>query len=239
MRIIFVRHGHPNYVNDCLTELGHKHAAAVAERLKNEGISEIYSSTCGRAYETAEYTAKQCGLPIVKCEFMREISWGSVDNEPIAFDGHPWSTVDDMVAKGESMLNPNWAKEEPFVRNKMVGYVENIAIASDEWLKNLGYTREGLYYRVADKESVNEDGSRINTAKTIAVFGHGGAGSAIYSHLFNIPYPFVCTTMNQDYTGITIVELPDTPGALVKPRFEIMNDARHIHDFKIENIYDK
>ena len=238
MRIIFVRHGHPNYVNDCLTELGRKHAAAVAERLKDEGISEIYSSTCGRAYETAGYVAEKYGLPIVKCEFMREISWGSVDNEPIPFDGHPWSAVDDMVAKGERLLNPNWAKEEPFVRNKMVGYVENIATALDEWLKTLGYTREGLYYRVADMESVNADGSRSNTAKTIAAFGHGGAGSAIYSHLFNIPYPFVCTTMNQDYTGITIVELPDTPGALVKPRFEIMNDARHIKDLRIENVYE-
>ena len=228
MRLIFVRHGHPNYVNDCLTELGRKHAAAVAERLKDEGISEIYSSTCGRAYETAEYVAEKYGLPIVKCEFMREISWGSVDNEPIDFDGHPWSAVDDMVAKGENLLNPNWAKEEPFVRNKMVGYVENIAIALDEWLMNLGYTREGLYYRVTGK----------NTNKTIAAFGHGGAGSAIFSHLFNLPYPFVCTTMNQDYTGITIVELPDTPGALVKPRFEIMNDARHIKDLRIENVYE-
>ena len=238
MRIIFVRHGHPNYVNDCLTELGRKHAAAAAERLKDEGISEIYSSTCGRAYETAGYVAEKYGLPIVKCEYMREIYWGSVDNEPIPFDGNPWSTVDDMVAKGKRLLNPNWAKEEPFVRNKMVGYVENIATALDEWLKTLGYTREGLYYRVADMESVNADGSRSNTAKTIAAFGHGGAGSAIYSHLFNIPYPFVCTTMNQDYTGITIVELPDTPGALVKPRFEIMNDARHIKDLRIENVYE-
>lgn len=228
MRIIFVRHGHPNYINDCLTELGHKHAAAAAERLKDEGISEIYSSTCGRAYETAEYTAKQYGLPIAKCEFMREISWGSVDNEPIIFDGHPWSTVDDMVAKGESILNSDWASQEPFVRNKMVSYVENIADALDEWLKMLGYTREGLYYRVTG----------LSTNKTIAAFGHGGAGSAIFSHLFNLPYPFVCTTLNQDYTGITIVELPDTPGALVKPRFEIMNDARHMKDLRIENVYE-
>jgi probable phosphoglycerate mutase len=238
MRIIFVRHGHPNYVNDCLTELGRKHAAAAAERLKDEGISEIYSSTNGRALETAGYVAEKYGLPVVKCEFMREISWGSVDNEPLFLDGHPWSTVDAMVAKGESILNPNWAKEEPFVRNKMVGYTENIATALDEWLKNLGYTREGLYYRVAGKNAVNVDGNRINTVKTIAAFGHGGAGSAIFSHLFNLPYPFVCTTLNQDYTGITIVELPDTPGALVKPRFEIMNDARHIKDLRIENIYE-
>ena len=228
MRIIFVRHGHPNYVNDCLTELGHKHAVAAAERLKDEGISEIYSSTCGRAYETAEYTAKQYGLPIAKCEFMREISWGSVDNEPIIFDGHPWSTVDDMVAKGESILNPDWASMEPFARNKMVGYVRDISVSLDEWLKMLGYTREGLYYRVTG----------LSTNKTIAAFGHGGAGSAIFSHLFNLPYPFVCTTLNQDYTGITIVELPDTPGALVKPRFEIMNDARHMKDLRIENVYE-
>ena len=235
MRIIFVRHGHPNYINDCLTELGHKHAAAAAERLKDEGISEIFSSTCGRAYETAEYTAKQYGLPIVKCEFMQEISWGSVDNEPIPFDGHPWSTVDDMVAKGESMLDPNWASVEPFARNKMVCYVQNIANAVDEWLETLWYKREGLYYRVS-KETKN--GTSVTTSKTIAAFGHGGAGSAIFSHLFNLPYPFVCTTLNQDYTGITIVEFPDTPGALVKPRFEILNDARHIRDLHVENVYE-
>ena len=258
MRIIFVRHGHPNYEKDCLTELGRKHAAAAAERLKDEGISEIYSSTCGRAYETAGYVAEKYGLPIVKCEFMREISWGSVDNEPLFLDGHPWSTVDDMVANGKSILKTNWASEEPFVRNKMVGDVVNIAAALDEWLKTLGYIREGLYYRVrgnaeyagsiesigsieyagsiknvecAQKQELN------NTNKTIAAFGHGGAGSAIFSHLFNLPYPFVCTTLNQDYTGITIVEFPDTPGTLVKPRFEILNDARHIRDLHITNLH--
>lgn len=230
MRIIFVRHGHPNYVNDCLTELGHKHAAAAAKRLKDEGIEEFYSSTCGRALETAEYVAKEYNLPVTKCEFMREISWGSVDDEPLFNDGHPWSTVDNMVANGESVLDPDWARKEPFARNKMVGYVENIATKLDEWLETLGYKREGQYYRVMDN---------VNTKKTIAAFGHGGAGSAILSHLFNLAYPFVCTTLSQDYTGITIVTLADIPGALVKPSFEIMNDARHIKDLKIENIFDK
>ena len=152
----------------------------------------------------------------------------------------------------------------------MVGYVVNIAAALDEWLKTLGYIREGLYYRVkgnaeyagsiegigsteyADNvESIgnaravgstadvqtSKDNSTNRTNKTIAAFGHGGAGSAIFSHLFNLPYPFVCTTLNQDYTGITIVEFPDTPGALVKPRFEILNDARHIKDLQVTNLY--
>lgn len=228
MRIIFVRHGHPNYAKDCLTELGHKHAAAVAERLKDEGIEEIYSSTCGRAYETAGYVAKECNLPIAKCGFMREISWGSINGEPLFNDGHPWSTVDNMVANGENVWDYDWASKAPFANNKMVGCVENIAIALDKWLETLGYKREGLYYRVMEG---------IDTHRTIAAFGHGGAGSAILSHLLNLPYPFVCTTFGQDYTGITIVTLSDTPGALVKPSFEIMNDARHIKDLQIENVF--
>ena len=59
MKIIFVRHGHPDYEKDCLTELGHKQAEAAAERLKDEPIWRIYSSTCGRAYETALYICKK------------------------------------------------------------------------------------------------------------------------------------------------------------------------------------
>ena len=45
MRIIFVRHGHPDYAHDCLTELGKKHAAAAALRLQDEGIIEYYRNS--------------------------------------------------------------------------------------------------------------------------------------------------------------------------------------------------
>ena len=42
MRMIFVRHGHPDYKNDCLTELGCKQAEKVADRLREEKINKIY-----------------------------------------------------------------------------------------------------------------------------------------------------------------------------------------------------
>ena len=38
MRIIFIRHGAPDYARDCLTETGRIQAAAAAERLAGEGI---------------------------------------------------------------------------------------------------------------------------------------------------------------------------------------------------------
>lgn len=57
MRFLFIRHGEPDYVNDCLTATGRLQAAAAAKRLAGEGICEIYASPLGRAQETAGYTA--------------------------------------------------------------------------------------------------------------------------------------------------------------------------------------
>lgn len=228
MRIIFVRHGHPDYAHDCLTELGRQHAAAAALRLQDEGIEAIYSSTHGRAMETASHLAEALHLPVTGCEFMREINWGSVDGEPLFADGHPWDTVDRMVAQGESLVDPDWQNSETFRRNRVVQCVEKVAAGTDAWLATLGYTREGLYYRAGK-----------DTKRTIAAFGHGGASTAILAHLFNLPFPFVTSTMGPDYTGITIVELPDVEGALVKPRLEMLNDARHIRGLTVENYFGK
>ena len=228
MRIIFVRHGHPDYAHDCLTELGRQHAAAAALRLQDEGIEAIYSSTHGRAMETASHLADALHLPVTGCEFMREINWGSVDGEPLFADGHPWDTVDRMVAQGESLVDPDWQNSETFRRNRVVQCVEKVAAGTDAWLATLGYTREGLYYRAGK-----------DTKHTIAAFGHGGASTAILAHLFNLPFPFVTSTMGPDYTGITIVELPDEEGALVKPRLEMLNDARHIRGLTVENYFGK
>ena len=228
MRIIFVRHGHPDYAHDCLTQLGRQHAAAAALRLQDEGIEAIYSSTHGRAMETASHLADALHLPVTGCDFMREINWGSVDGEPLFADGHPWDTVDRMVAQGESLVDPDWQNSETFRRNRVVQCVEKVAAGTDAWLATLGYTREGLYYRAGK-----------DTKRTIAAFGHGGASTAILAHLFNLPFPFVTSTMGPDYTGITIVELPDEEGALVKPRLEMLNDARHIRGLTVDNYFGK
>ena len=62
MRIVFVRHGEPNYEKDCLTPLGHRQAEAAARRLEEEGIEAIYSSPFGRALETAQAASDHLGV---------------------------------------------------------------------------------------------------------------------------------------------------------------------------------
>ena len=152
MRIIFVRHGHPNYRNDCLTEIGHLQATAVAERLKNENIARICSSSCGRARETAEHIAVYHDLPVITYDFMREIGWGSLSGEPLFQNGHPWFTIDDMIAKGENLNDPDWANSQRFRNNEVTHHTRRVIDGFDEWLAALGYLREGNYYRVTKKK---------------------------------------------------------------------------------------
>lgn len=63
MRILLIRHGDPDYVNDTLTEKGRREAALLAKRAVSMNMGECYKSPLGRAKDTAapclEVTGKQ------------------------------------------------------------------------------------------------------------------------------------------------------------------------------------
>ncbi len=218
MKIVFVRHGHPDYVNDCLTELGHEQAAKAALRLENEGIEEIYSSPFGRAYETALHTAERLSKDVTKLDFMREIKWGSSDGKEIYRDGHPWDTSLYAVSLGYSLMDEGWTKTPPFANNVVFSEIERVAQEADEWFESLGYRREGTNYRVIGD----------NTDRTIALFSHGGSSSALFSHLLNLPFFYLCRAICPDFTSITVISLGDEKGTLTAPMIEYANDSRHI-----------
>ena len=224
MRIIFVRHGHPDYKNDCLTELGHLQAAAAAKRLESEKIDAIFSSSCGRAAETAEYIAKDRGMKVELLDFMREISWQPMEGEELYENGHPWRTVTKLVTEGKSILDPDWQSSEPYCRNAGLLATADLRVKLDSWLEGLGYTREGDYYRVGKPQY-----------ETVVLASHGGSSSVVLSHMFGLPLPFVFYSICPNFTAITVVRLSGEEGQLTAPRFEIMNDARHIAGLGTEN----
>lgn len=223
MRIYFIRHGHPNYKLDCLTEIGHLQAAACAKHLKNKGIQKIFSSPQGRAKETAAYTAKELGLPVETLEFARELRWHSKTEEPIYMDGHPWRIADDMVLKGENLLDENWPESNRFSSSVISEHVKRVTDGLDAWLKTFGYEREGNFYRVVGD----------NTAQTVAMFGHAGASSAALSHLLNAALPWILQ-LRLEFTSITRIDLETEKGSLTFPKLMLLNDADHLEEIDSE-----
>ena len=214
MRIIFVRHGEPDYARDCLTEEGRRQAAAAAARLAGEGISEIYASPCGRASETAAYTAARLGLPVTTLDYMREISWGG---DQIPHDGHPWTLGDRLLEAGFDFYARDWRAHPYFDGNAATECCERIAERFDAFLVEHGYFHEGRRFLC-----------RGDDDRTVALFSHGGSGACVLAHLLNLPFPYVASVMPYDFTSIIILDFPVVDGAYVFPRLELFNDCAHI-----------
>ena len=150
MRIIFVRHGHPNYEKDCLTDLGVLHAKAVAQRLKNENepIEKIFSSTCGRALETASFIDSKFGVGVVGLDFMREIKWGSVDGA-IRDEGFSYHYVE--------ASRYIYTKKE--VTDKIASFLDERKVP---YLRGLVWTTDALFRETADRvEQRKVEGAKI------------------------------------------------------------------------------
>lgn len=228
MTIYFVRHGDPDYKNDCLTEIGRAQAEAAAKRVCTLGIEHIFSSTNGRALETAKFTAEPLGMDITHCDFMREIAWRSKDDEPIPENGHPWRLSTLFASEGRTLTEPKWRDTEPFCRSVIVSNAEKVQDGFDALMSTLGFTREGEYYRVSAPE----------VYKKIAIFSHGGSSSVVLAHLLNIPFPQLAGFLRPGFTSITAVTLNGNVGDLVYPILNFANDTLHLKDLNAKNRYD-
>ena len=215
MRIIFVRHGEPDYANDCLTPTGRAQAEAAAERLAGEGIREIYASPNGRARETAGYTARRLGLPVTVLDYMHEIAWGGPG---IPVEGHPWTLGDWLIEKEDYDYRANDWREHPYFKDNVAARCEaEVSAAFDGFLAGKGYRRAGTRYLCGEG---NDD--------TVALFSHGGSGACALAHMLSLPFPYVASVMPYDFTSIIILSLDNRPGAFVFPRVELFNDCAHI-----------
>ena len=219
MRIILVRHGDPDYVKDCLTEKGKIQAEAAAERLMGEKIDAIWSSSCGRAYETALAFSRRSGIgPVRQLEFMREIRFGY--GEALYSTGNPWDETDRMSREGEEILIRNWQELPFFQGNAATEDVDKIAVETDNWMRELGYERDGLYYRCQRSDEKEY---------TVALFAHGGSGTAMLARLLNLPFFYLCGLIRMEHTAITIVRFEQKEGETGMPVLELCSDSRHIH----------
>ncbi len=214
MRIVFVRHGEPDYARDCLTDEGRAQAEAAAERLAGEGVSEIYASPSGRAAQTAACAAARLGLPVTTLDYMREISWS---NPMLPHSGRFWKLSDRMLEEGFDFRGQDW-REHPFFRGQpATKRCGEIAALFDEFLAGHGYRREGRLFLCAG-----------GADRTVALFSHAGSGACVLAHLLSLPFPYVVATMPFGFASLVIVELPVMEGAHVFPRLELFNDCAHI-----------
>ncbi len=223
MILYLVRHGEPDYENDCLTEIGKKQAELVAKRLLNHKIDKIYTSSKGRAIETAQPFCELTGKESIKLDWAREISC------KVTFEDGKEDTlaaVSNVLMRGEQ--NDKLTFDNSFECFGFEGLKEKynrVAEGGREWLASLGYKEENGLYKITNP---NEE--------RIALFCHGNMARAFISNILHIPIHtmwagFVCM-----HTGVTVIRFTNHPEGYCAPRVLTFADVSHLYvDGKIES----
>ncbi|MBR5388234.1 MAG: histidine phosphatase family protein, partial [Clostridia bacterium] len=233
MFLLYVRHGQPDYANDCLTDVGRIQAKAVAERFALLGLDKIYSSTMGRAMETAKYTAEKLNLPIEGVDFAREDLAGQ--DFGVERNGrNTWCFYDEETLKlfaSEEVENMGlkWYEDPLFEKYNFKHGVLRVENAVNGFLKELGYER-------------NENTGKISAEKhlydRVALFAHGGFSMIFLSTLLHIPYPTFCTRFfHFGLSSVTAFKFPDEGEGFFPKTFQYSNDS-HLYKENLLDTYD-
>ena len=197
MRLLFIRHGDPDYEHDALTEVGKAEADALAKHIQDWNIDEVYLSPLGRAMATAVPSLNALGYnvdaTVKECtpDWLREFdAMVDVPAMPKWLEAYPNSVLPDGSYRKRivwdmvpAYLNKHpkyfetwgWRDTELAGDTDIVEKYDNVCAKIDGLLAGYGYVRDGLEYRV-DAEC----------DKTIAFFCHFGVTCVILSHFMNV-----------------------------------------------------
>lgn len=174
MKLLFIRHGDPNYELDRLTERGHREAELLSERLIKLPIKAIYSSPQGRAYETCMHTAEKLGITPIVLPWIREFP--PLINRPDV--DHPWIVWDwlpeDWTKEPRFLSADTWMEPEVMANSEVPVLANKVCEGIDGILSEYGYKRVGKVYKT---EKGNND--------VLVFFCHFGVETLILSHLIN------------------------------------------------------
>ena len=217
MKILIIRHGDPDYVNDTLTEQGRKEAALLADFLADRPIDHIYVSPLGRAQDTAEYTLRAKGMEATVCDWLREfparIQRPDRENS-VPWDWRPkeWTAIDEFYSLEQ------WHQVPVMAEGGVPEAYSNVIRQFDELLARHGYAREGRLYRVTDPNT-----------KTIAFFCHFGLECVLLSRLLGISPMLLWHGTCAAPTSVTVLNSEERQEGIAYFRMAEFGGVSHLH----------
>lgn len=216
MKLVIVRHGDPDYVNDCLTETGKREVELLSERMKNVKADECYCSPLRRAQQTAAPCLAKMNMKAEELQWLREFApkVQRPEKEGVAWDWVP----SDWTSMPYAFDFDRWTEYPAFEDAHVREEIDWIYSEFDQFLRKHGYEKAGKLFRAV---APNND--------TIVFFCHFGLECVLLSYLLNLPPLVMWHSMIAAPTSITTVVTEERREGIAQFRMTAFGDTAHLY----------
>ncbi len=219
MKIVFIRHGDPDYEKDALTEQGRREAKLLVPRVPGFGAKEYYVSPLGRAQETAKLALEGSGIEPTTLWWLQEFGYpvyrlDKPDQGGVPWDWLPqhWTVLDDLYKADQ------WYKHPVFEKADIEGQHRKVVEEFDAFLEAHGYRHKG---RMFEAVAPHND--------TIIFFCHFGLETMLISHLLGISPMILWQGFCAAPTSVSIVATEERTEGNVQWRCITYGDTSHLY----------
>lgn len=219
MKLLFVRHGDPDYSIDSLTEKGKREVEYLSERLVKIPAAAYFCSPLGRAKDTARPTLEKLGRTATECRWLREFE-GRIERPDrtrenfLCWDWLP----QDWTRDPKLFSHREWLQNEVMAAGNIAEEYRWVIENFDELLSRWGYHRDGELYRA---EQGNND--------TLVFFCHFGVECVLLSHLLNVSPMILWHGFVAAPSSVTTVITEERRKGTVSFRVNAFGDISHLY----------
>lgn len=246
MRLIFVRHGDPDYVHDTLTVKGEREASLlhnrVARWLDTNDTFDFYTSPLGRARRTAEMALRGTGREAREIEWLREFFY-PVKDPDTGVDRIPWDWMPSWYFdRRQSKLHDaiEWTRTAVMKSGNIESYYSDVCGGLDTVLSGYGYIKDTTKDAIYNTDGKHCQGYRLDKStetykswhdgRTAVFFCHLGVMFAAISHLLGTSPVVLWQSFFVATTSLTILASEEREPGTAVFRVQVLGDTQHLHD---------
>lgn len=250
MRLIFIRHGDPDYEHDDLTEKGKREVALLTKRICSwKNITAFYQSPLGRAIATGAPALKQLGREATTFPWLREFHYNTKfpkhmkDKNLAGKDTTLWDLYPDFFTSDPKFFDKNkWADSEFMKAGNIKKNFKEVCNGVDALLESYGYHRNKYGFYDVAQPKVNPNWNPENPNKrynlvsekhedeetTLVFFCHLGIMFVIIAYLIGISPMQLWQGFFVAPTSITVLNTEERKKGQAMFRVERVGDTNHL-----------
>lgn len=219
MRLLFIRHGDPDYTIDSLTGQGWLEAELLSDRISGMDIDEFFVSPLGRAKDTASLSLRKAGRTAKELGWLREFSPKVHKPYEARTDSVAWDWIPGEWTKRENFFEKDaWYEAPEFEQAGVKEEYDSVTSQMDAFLAERGYVREGYVYRA----------ERPNRT-TVAFFCHFGIICVLLSHLMNVSPMILWHHTALAPTSVSVLYTEERREGIAQFRANALGDISHLY----------